>query len=790
MSNLAVESVKLTNFRLHEDLEFSFEPNRFVSITGNNGSGKTTILSGLTWAWYDVTCDGVSGDKVVRKRSGKNTVVTVHWRCGEERYTVHAHRKHHKFKNRRILLKNDIDISCNTEAETLKLIEEITMPKDVFMNCLLFSQFVKNGFTDLTHAGQRKIIDKMLLLDCYDQYDENTSTIMKSSQAKLVLDELTVGGMETEWLTKEQVITREEGVLVDTVQALETEMVTARGRGAQLKKNYVGLNGTELKKQLEELNKENTELSGKVSTIESQVEGQRELCAAELKDSRSTLNSTRDKALSTTEHKYGGILATTKDTIHQCEKDVSHHEKERSDLTAAIERRFATVKQEKLTALETEVFPLNEQHQSLVLDSLKLDEVRVNAEVDLKKCEIEKIKCDDGLEGDTPSCVTCGQDLESDKALKQVQKLSTQIQDNITELTQTLELNKTETIIINDKLSKQQSTIDKVRDKYAVEIENLESFARKKQEEIDNNCNSKVPDIQITISKLKIKLSTQHNMYNAEVAAIKVVCNKEKVSADTEIKQTHRSKAQGWIDELSILKSLQSNVNESLTKVNEDLEKVNDISNELAGLKSKVEELKKSIKRSKTEHIERVNILQKEIDDLKEGSVEYQTNITKIERRLKILEFWKKGFSGTGIKAILLDETVPILNEKARELCAMVPMLRVRFDSQTQLKSGESRNKFEIDVLHTQNLSNREELSAGEKRMSDIIVLMCLRHLLEIIQDTKINILLLDEILDSLDPDNAAIAVGMAKELSNDHCVVLISHTLRDFIEADESLQM
>ena len=118
----------------------------------------------------------------------------------------------------------------------------------------------------------------------------------------------------------------------------------------------------------------------------------------------------------------------------------------------------------------------------------------------------------------------------------------------------------------------------------------------------------------------------------------------------------------------------------------------------------------------------------------------------------------------------------------------MAKDLKVRFTSQVMLKSGEFRNKFGIDVVQTRNLSDLKELSAGERRMVDIIVLLSLRHLLEVTQDVRMNILLLDEILDSLDPDNASIAVGMVKRLSESHCVVLISHTLRDYIEADETL--
>ena len=52
--------------------------------------------------------------------------------------------------------------------------------------------------------------------------------------------------------------------------------------------------------------------------------------------------------------------------------------------------------------------------------------------------------------------------------------------------------------------------------------------------------------------------------------------------------------------------------------------------------------------------------------------------------------------------------------------------------------------------------------------------------------NTHINIMLLDEILDTLDEENSEIVVNMIKQLSNEHCILLISHTLKSCIVADE----
>ena len=101
----------------------------------------------------------------------------------------------------------------------------------------------------------------------------------------------------------------------------------------------------------------------------------------------------------------------------------------------------------------------------------------------------------------------------------------------------------------------------------------------------------------------------------------------------------------------------------------------------------------------------KVNSYKEEIDRLKYLDADLFVERKNIEEEIKRIEFWKKGFSDSGIKSILLDETIPILNRKSIELCSRIPNIKVNFDSQTALKSGEYRNKFKIEVLQTRNLS-------------------------------------------------------------------------------------
>jgi len=146
MKKVLFESIEMHNFKCYEECEFDFNENKFIVITGNNGAGKTTIFSALVWGLYGTTIEGMSGDSVIRKKSGKDTSVIIKFRIDNDRYEVRAYRKHKIYKNSVILYKNKEDISGATVSETLDKIESILMPKNVFLNCLLFSKHHKEHF--------------------------------------------------------------------------------------------------------------------------------------------------------------------------------------------------------------------------------------------------------------------------------------------------------------------------------------------------------------------------------------------------------------------------------------------------------------------------------------------------------------------------------------------------------------------------------------------------------------------------------------------------------------------
>jgi len=238
----------------------------------------------------------------------------------------------------------------------------------------------------------------------------------------------------------------------------------------------------------------------------------------------------------------------------------------------------------------------------------------------------------------------------------------------------------------------------------------------------------------------------------------------------------------------------------------EELKKENE---KLQDIKNKVKDLEISIS-SNINNIKMLegNITQKEseifddkqligyknkIKDLNNELKQISNKRKSISDNLPILEFWKLAYSPNGIPAMLIDESIPFLNKQVAYYLDKIARGRytVSFDTMSAIKSGEFRDKISVNVLDNQTKANsRIQLSGGQARLIDIATILTLNDLQCDVQDVSFNILLFDEIFDSLDDSNIGYVSNVIRTLTQDRFVSIISHRHIDQIEADEYLNL
>ncbi len=778
----------MKNFKCHEEMEFSYSPERFVTIVGNNGAGKSSIFSGLIWACYNDTMEGLTGDNIVRKKSGKNTLVQVEWSDGENNYEVHSYRKDSKYGNKRFLLRNGIDISEEGGTDTLKKIETLLMPKDVFLNCLLFSQYIKRHFMDMTHSGQKELLDSMLLLDRFDHYYEGATRIYKNLDVAVSDIEKEITKVSTIIEQSKNDIEVRKSELSAYIQSHENKTSNINNEIEELTKEVRSINVTE--EMIEAKQDEVNEVDNKYTLIEKELGWERERAENKMSDLKFKFGNEKLEELNALKTTYNEEFEIINVKINEMKDKKLEISNEQQKVLDSLDEAYNKHLKELVQKHENNITPLRENlsntESQLKVKKLELDEFHKQRAKNSKKIN----EFNETLKSDNPTCDQCGQKLRSDDAINHIKS-------HISDIEKELDAIKTNINVCES----QMKDLNEYRDKISTEIEMVIQENRDKSEKAEEKYNTKRSSIinerKETIQNIDDTLLQHQNEKNTLQSKSKA--DEEKIMDNLTSKykkliedaKSEFNSFMGAINEkkqnqLSKLKLLRSELDELKSKKSKAISLLSQIDAKKATLQS--------IKESYNQKVEEHN---KHIKEANDSIKLYNSKLKKLEEQIEniskkktILNFWKKGFGDTGIKNVLLDESIPILNNRAKELCEYFPKIKLRFNSQTSLKSGDVRNKFSLDVLQTSNLSELKELSSGERRVADIMVMLCLRHLLEQTYNSKMNILLLDEILDSLDPENAMAAVNVVKNLSEDHCVVLISHTLRDYIEADETLTM
>jgi exonuclease SbcC len=163
-----------------EDNELSFEGIRTLCISGNNGSGKSALIDGITWALWgksraksddDLICQGESEMSVIFDF----TVAKVDYRVV---------RKHALPKKRSSSGQSSLDfflisdeklksLSGETKAQTQqKIISTLHMDYETFINSAYLRQGHADEFTKATPAQRKDILGRILGLDLYDRLEE------------------------------------------------------------------------------------------------------------------------------------------------------------------------------------------------------------------------------------------------------------------------------------------------------------------------------------------------------------------------------------------------------------------------------------------------------------------------------------------------------------------------------------------------------------------------------------------------------------------------------------------
>ena len=194
-----------------------------------------------------------------------------------------------------------------------------------------------------------------------------------------------------------------------------------------------------------------------------------------------------------------------------------------------------------------------------------------------------------------------------------------------------------------------------------------------------------------------------------------------------------------------------------------------ELQNSIAFVKRKVVEAEQHNKEV-TAHNTKVDLVSKQLVEMNQELEVYSGKLHELSERMSILNVLTKTFSTTGLVAYKIESLVKDLEDITNKY--LVDLSDGRFQIGFKISASDKLN-----VVITDNGKDIEilALSGGEKARVNVATLLAIRKLMQTLSSSRINLLILDETVETLDTDGKEKLVEVL--LQEEHLnTFLVSH--------------
>ena len=766
-----------------------------------------------------------------------------------DNYEIQLYQEHRKFHNKFFLLKNGVDVSGKTKTETYEIIEHLLYPRDVFLNTVYFTQQVKDFFTSLTNTEQKMIFDAILSTQDYRIFYTNVDkSLKKINEENISVDSslntiLTSVDIKKQSIaqfleSKQKAVSNNEIILTDLIQKKVQKENELQVQQDKKTSNTFDTNKVDsLNNLLYRLQSEKEDIQITIDNGIAKLNKQQELDISTKKSELLIIKSQTRKEIG---DKFNKESANFNSQLNTILVEISNTEKQ-FDTSSLFKdhNSFSIEKQKEIDFVNKEISGLDSLFSTVSMETEKKERIRIiesniqdlmNSASKVKETvaglkskisELEKIINEDTskLNAPTSICSKCYRpftDFESTKMIRQsidlsrleVKKMNSTILIHKTEmdslkskydealvLKSSTDISYTEKIqeIINKKLD-QSSILIRKRELLQSEIVDHKKRIDSEIHEMLNKKEAATFELKKKCSSIESKISETNKLLETKFNDIEYNYTKDVES----ITQEHIKKYDVLREKCKLdFNSQEIILSSQIDKINMELAIFEIQQKELVKLNESIQTLNTELKICMERIIECQNFtyddtqIQKLSFDVAENESVLKNLTDKkksIQRENKILEFWKESFSDTGIKSMLIDMAIPHMNQSvAQALEKIVPgMFTVSFDTLKMTKSGDVRDKFNVNILHNiKGTNSHKKLSGGEKRLVDLCCMEALKSLAERLYGKKIHNVFYDEVLDSLDDDSCQAFGQASRILSEGKNITLIAHKAAENVEPD-----
>lgn len=208
----------------------------------------------------------------------------------------------------------------------------------------------------------------------------------------------------------------------------------------------------------------------------------------------------------------------------------------------------------------------------------------------------------------------------------------------------------------------------------------------------------------------------------------------------------------------------------------EELLDQNDLQRQFDDLQHRITELKSAITKAEKQnreaeaHNAKVEIVSKQLVEMNEDLEKYSGTMHELSEKMGLVNILSKTFSTTGLVAYKIECLVKDLEELTNQYLVDLSdgrfQIAFRISSSDKLNVVITDNSKDIDIL---------ALSGGERARVNVATLLAIRKLMQSLSSSRINLLILDETVETLDVDGKErlVEVLLTEEYLN---TFLVSH--------------
>lgn len=174
-----------------------------------------------------------------------------------------------------------------------------------------------------------------------------------------------------------------------------------------------------------------------------------------------------------------------------------------------------------------------------------------------------------------------------------------------------------------------------------------------------------------------------------------------------------------------------------------------------------------------------IKSLNEKVKLIKEATKDLQNKRESIASDISSLNDALMAFSDKGIKSHVLDLVTPEMNIRANNYLSYLTggTITAEFSTQTKKANGELSDKFDIKVTNNGEETTYNSLSSGEQRRVDIAISLTLQDILMSRSNTSSNLLIYDELFESLDAVGSESVVELLKtRLDTADTILVVTH--------------